>query len=290
MADAAYQNDLLSQDTGLGPEALTVFTFWAGNELFGVDIAHVLSVSQELTGLHRTPLRTRGLLGVVEYRDTPVAVYNFAQLLGMRSGVEEKEALIETLTAREQDHIDWVDALEKSLREDVPFTKARDPNQCAFGKWYAQFTTRDANLAEILERLDAPHRRIHSLADRLLAMRDEGRREEALAELEVERATTLTTLRKNLAHARNQVKESMRPVVLNLTVDGRTPLLGLQIDEVNNVVCYARDDLSELDRLGLDPALSELFAGYLSRNGEHSCLLLRPESLLEHIPKLGEAD
>ena len=281
--DAAHANDLLAQDTSLGDDALTVFTFWAGNELFGVDIAHVLSVTQELTGLHRTPLRSPGLLGVVEYRGTPMAVYNFAKLLGMRSGVEEKEALIETLTVREQDHIDWVDALARSLREDVPFTKARDPDQCAFGKWYAQFTTRDDNLAEILERLDAPHRRIHALADELLALKEQGRVEEALERLEIERVTTLATLRKNLEHARNQIRGTLRPVVLNLTLDGLNPLVGVQIDEVNNVIAYARDDLAELEHLGLDPRLSCYFSGYLSRNGEHSCLLLHPESLMNRL-------
>ncbi len=276
-------NVLLQQDAQAGEGGLTVFTFWAGSELFGVDVAHLLSVTQELNGLHRTPLQTPGLLGVVEYRGTPMAVYNFARLLGIPSGEDEKKELIETLHAREQDHIDWMEALARSLREDVPFTKARDPSQCAFGRWYAQFTTRDENLAEILERLDEPHKRIHALADELLTLKEQGRTEEALERLELERVTTLRTLRQNLDHARQQIRANIRPVVLNLTLDGHTPLVGIQVDEVNNVIGYGRDDLTDLERLGLDPRLADLFSGYLSQNGENNCLLLSPERLLAHV-------
>ncbi len=270
-----------SAHQGATDNTLTVFTFWAGNELFGVNISNVLSVSQELGALHKTPIRARGLLGVMKYRDMPVAVYNFAEILGMRSGMEEKKTLIATLKAREQDHLDWLDALEQSLREDVPFTKARDPEQCAFGKWYAQFSTRDSVLAEIMGHLDVPHRRIHALADELLALKRNGEKALALEKLEIERETTLSVLRKHFDYARRQIHETMRPVVLNLTVDGMIPLMGLQIDEVNNVVQYDAASLTGLDAIGLDNELSEMFSGFISQRGENSCLLLSAEKLLD---------
>ena len=59
-------------------EALTVFTFWIGDELFAIDIANILSITQDLDSLLKTPVKSKGLTGIINYLGNPVAVYNFA--------------------------------------------------------------------------------------------------------------------------------------------------------------------------------------------------------------------
>ena len=115
-------------------EALTVFTFWIGDELFAIDIANILSITQDLDSLLKTPVKSKGLTGIINYLGNPVAVYNFAEMLSIPSTRQLKSELVDLLDAREQDHVDWVDALEKSLKENVPFEKASDPHMCAFVK------------------------------------------------------------------------------------------------------------------------------------------------------------
>lgn len=114
-------------------EALTVFTFWIGDELFAIDIANILSITQDLESLLKTPVKSKGLTGIINYLGNPVAVYNFAKMLNIPSTREIKSDLVDLLNAREKDHVDWVDALEKSLKEGVAFEKARDPHMCTFG-------------------------------------------------------------------------------------------------------------------------------------------------------------
>ena len=268
---------------------LTAFTFWVGEQMLAVPVHNVLSVTQNLADLKPTPIKGRGLLGATRYRGKPVAIYDLAAMFDIVSGGQYKTELLDILQAREQDHLDWLDALEESIKTDVPFTKARDPHQCAFGKWYDSFTTRDAAFAEILERFDEPHRQIHALADELLELKARGDMDEALYRLDIARNTVLRRLRKTFHHARVQLKESIRDVVLNLTTDGETPMVGLKIDEINDVITYPRERLLPLSDVGLPLAehTERLFNGYLSNDRGEDCLLIDPEQIIPVAAETG---
>ena len=267
-------------------EALTVFTFWIGDELFAIDIANILSITQDLDSLLKTPVKSKGLTGIINYLGNPVAVYNFAEMLSIPSTRELKNELVELLDAREKDHIDWIDALEKSLKDDVPFEQARDPHMCTFGKWYDKFKTRDEALSDIMAQFDKPHKKIHALADELLGLKEQGKLEQALEKLRVARMTTLNYLRKHFTHARDQIQESLHTVVINITNDGNKPVVALQIDEIHEVMNFTQTDLIGLERIGLDTieGMEGYFRGYLgSDDNNSSCLLLDTKNLLNNI-------
>lgn len=267
-------------------DVLTVFTFWIGDELFAIDIDNILSVTQDMENLLQPPVKSRGLMGVINYMDEPIAVYNFAEMLNIPSTRHIKSDLVELLNAREQDHVEWVDALEKSLTEDIPFEKARDPHVCAFGKWYGKFKTRDEALTDIMANFDKPHKEIHALADELLDLKDNGQLDEALDKLKIARITTLNYLLKYFDHARSQIEESLHTVVINITNDGIKPLVALQIDEIHEVMNFNRSDLRTLDKIGLEAVLEMegLFKGYLgSQDNRNSCLLLDSCNLLTSV-------
>ena len=267
-------------------DVLTVFTFWIGDELFAIDIDNILSVTQDMDKLLQPPVKSRGLMGVINYMDVPVAVYNFAEMLNIPSTRYIKSGLVDLLNEREQDHIDWLDALEKSLMDDIPFEKARDPHMCAFGKWYDKFKTRDEALTDIMAHFDKPHKEIHALADELLDLKENGMLDDALEKLRIARITTLGNLKKYFSHARSQIEESMHNVVINITNDGSKPLVALQIDEIHEVMNFNQSDLRSLDKMGLEAVLEMegLFKGYLgSQDNRSSCLLLDSDNLLSSV-------
>ncbi len=270
-------------------EVLTVFTFWIGDELFAINIENILSVTQDLEKLLQPPVKSRGLMGVINYMDEPVAVYNFAEMLNIPSTRQIKSGLVALLNEREQDHINWVDALEKSLKENIPFDKARDPHKCAFGQWYDKFTTRDEALMDIMKHFDKPHKEIHALAEELLDLKSNGQLDEALEKLRIARLTTLNHLIKYFSHARSQIEESLHTVVINITNDGVKPLVALKIDEIHEVMNFHQSDLRGLERMGLDVVLEMdgLFKGYLgSDDNQSSCLLLDTSNLLVNVKAL----
>jgi len=267
-------------------EVLTVFTFWVGDELFAIDIDNILSVTQDLDKMLQPPVKSRGLMGVINYMDEPVAVYNFAEMLNIPSTRQIKSRLVDLLNSFEQDHINWVDTLEAALKDNSPFEETHDAHLCNFGQWYDNFKTRDEALSDIMEHFDAPHKALHALAGELIAMRDNGQLEQALEKLERARNTSLSSLANHFSHARNQIEESLHTVVINITNDGAKPLVALQIDEIHEVMNFEKSDLRGLDRMGLDAVLEMegLFKGYLgSQDNRSSCLLLDTTNLLSNI-------
>jgi chemotaxis signal transduction protein len=265
-----------------------VFTLWIGEVLYGVDIEQVLAIRSDIDKLQSVPVTKAGMLGVTSYQGQPSPIFDLCHCLGIRSHTEERDELVATLTAREQDHIDWLDALEHSIKDGATFSKAKDPHKCAFGKWYDSFETRDQTLQDILEKFDEPHKAIHALAEKLLAMRDNEQIEEALEIIKEEREITLGKLRRLFDAARTQISDSSRQVIIYITDDGSTPRLGLIVDEVNDVVSYEDDELLPAERSNLsrlsDINMSEsLLKGFIksTREDKDDCFLFDPMKVMD---------
>ncbi len=272
-----------SSASGTDTKTITVMTFYIEDSLYGIPIEHVVSLSKETDHIQDLPIKVPGLIGVIHYQDTVVPVVDIAKRIGVKSGTEAKQDLITTLSTREQDHIDWIDALEKSITTGEKFTKARDPHQCAFGKWYDKFETRNEALQEILQHFDEPHKQIHSLADKLLNLRDRGDTEEALKELEFQRITTLRRLRSLFAHARAQLTEMMRPILLYVTRDGINPAFALLIDEVHDALTYNIKDCYSPEQAGFQSLMTsdKYIKAILSDKKQPKSILFDIDRILE---------
>ena len=261
---------------------LRAFTFWVSDTLYAIDIARVLTISQEMSNIQSLPATAKGLVGMVEFQGNAVPVLDFANMLGFESGVENNNDLIKLLSDREKDHIDWVEALEDSLANDTPFTKAKDPHKCAFGQWYDNFKTRDETLMEVLSEFDKPHKQIHALADKLLDMKKDNHLDQALKLLRYERSITLKRLLKRFEQARTHLKESTRQVLLYITEDGTTPTVALRIDDINDVIDFKTEQFKTMDRINniLTAEASELIIAYLKQSEQADCLLVEASNLV----------
>jgi chemotaxis signal transduction protein len=262
-------------------DGLRAFTFWVSDTLYAFDISKVLTISQELEHIQSVPAQAKGLVGMVEFLGCAVPVLDFANMLGFDSGIENSNKLIQLLSDREQDHIDWIAALEDSLLNDAPFTKAKDPHKCAFGQWYDHFKTRDETLMEVLSEFDKPHKQIHALADKLLDMKKDNQLDQALKLLQYERNITLKRLLKRFEQARAHLKESTRQVLLFITEDGTTPTVALRIDDINDVIDFKPEQFKTMERLNslLSSEASELVIAYLKQAEQADCLLIEASNL-----------
>jgi chemotaxis signal transduction protein len=262
---------------------LQVFCFAIEGVPYALQVMHVLTISQDDSRLRRIPSPLPGFIGLIDYQGTVVPVLDFAHLLGQKNQAELKQELIALLEQRERDHLDWLDALDQSLRHGTPFTKERDPDKCAFGRFYASYQPQDEALKLIWAEFDAPHRRIHALASTLLDQAAQGAREAALQQLQLERDTTLQSLRRTFAFARDALRTGQHTVYLYLTSDGRTPRLALRLDDISDIRGYAWKDRIPLDAIELPPHAmpKDLISAYLRGAGQQDCLLLEPEHLLQ---------
>lgn len=251
-----------------------IFTFFIDDMMFGLDLANVLMLGQNTNEIQRLPIEQRGFCGVVKFQGVLVPVLDYAHRIGMKSGIDNKSELLDDLTAREQDHIEWMNSLEQSIRTGVPFNKALSPDECAFGKWFNKFETRDDTLKEILQLFDQPHRNIHGLAQKLLSLRDNDKTAEALELFDYETATTLRQLRVLFGRARDQIQTGMRPVLLYVTRDGTTPCYALLIDEINDVITYKQNDFqsSKNGPLASIKQIDNVLEGIFTKDNLPDCL------------------
>ena len=268
-------------------DGIRAFTFWILETLYAVDISKVLTISQDLNKIQTMPARGKGLLGMIELQDCAIPVINFAPMLNMKSATQTGKELIELFTLREQEHHEWLNALENSIVKGEPFVKAKDPNQCAFGIWRQSFQSRDETLMDIIADFDEPHKQIHQLADKLLDIRISGNIDKALKILNIERDITMKRMSKHFSHAREHVRESSRAVLLYITEDGLKPTLALQIDDIHDVIDFKAEQFKSMS--SLLPILGEdesiLIENYIKLEDTADCLLINTTAIPEVIKK-----
>ncbi len=152
------------------------------------DVEHIVPLSPDF--VHSGDRAERFLA----FQGSPLNFVSSWNLVGEDTCYHEFAELAAMLPQRRQEHIDWMSALEDSIRSGYPFSKARTPHECAFGKWYYSYRPVDRQLALLLRNFEQPHAFIHGLADQLLALSEAGRKGEALARFQEATDTTLKNL------------------------------------------------------------------------------------------------
>lgn len=104
------------------------------------------------------------ITGMFKHRGTVIEMFDLRTAFGIPSLAQECDDFAKMLDERKQDHIRWVDELERSAKADEPFTLATDPHKCAFGRWYDSFSCENNAVTFHLKKIDEPHRKLHEAA------------------------------------------------------------------------------------------------------------------------------
>lgn len=217
--------------TAAAAEDMQVLLLKLGSRSFGVPLEHVRYVAQ---------LRPDFAYCGAEAEDhfvfegNPLTYVSLWDELGLKSAYTEYEEMQITLPQRRQDHIDWMVALENSIQTSSAFTKARNPHECAFGKWFYSYHTKNHHLSLLLRQFESPHDRIHALADKLLRLTEAGHHQEALHAFEEEKNTTLATLLRLFEDVQKLIVKLQRRTAV-IVADG-DDICALGTDGVNGIV------------------------------------------------------
>lgn len=261
-------DDLFTEDK------LAAITFVTSEAAFAVPLEQVLYIEKDVK--RNLQVNDLGEFNheVITFQNNTVQLYDFNRLMGSENHQQATTRLVSKLDEMEQQHTDWLDALEKSLKENVPFTKALDPTKCAFGLWYNQFETENEELAEVLSRFDAPHKKLHGLAKQLLEL-NKTNHEKALDILIQERLSTLAELIHLFHLTKERALSSVRPIIL-FVEHNEGKVTALRLDNINDILTFdkkvfSRDDSSE----GILKSKERDFVveGFL-RDGENAPLML----------------
>lgn len=253
---------------------LAVITFSTTQASFAIPLEQVLYIEKDVKRNIQLNELEQFNHEVITFQNKTVELHDFNRLIGTESHEKTTHELIKQLNDMEQQHVDWLDALEESIKHRKPFIKATDPTKCAFGQWYANFETNNDELKEVLTRFDVPHRKIHSLAQELLGL-SHGNQASALEILEQHRGSTLAELISLFQLAKERALSSIRPIILFVEHnEGR--ISALRLDNINDIVNYDLKSFSPDDSTeGLLKKRLEDFAieGFL-RNGDRAPVML----------------
>lgn len=192
------------------------------------------------------PKASSFMRGVINLRGTVMPLIDLRQRLNITSALDDLNALLDTISAREQDHRRWAQELEEALRqEDKEFSLPLDPHQCAFGRWYDSFQTDNLELTGVILKLERPHRRLHELGRQALELKDKGQKDRALTLLEEEiQSRLLPYLQELFEDLRRAIRRTHREIALVVEVQGEP--LALAVDQVEAVEALPAETIEEV--------------------------------------------
>lgn len=216
-------------------------TFCVGHTRFALPVNAITYItSASAIETHNAPNQQKQMQAVFDFDGQPIELYRFNQIIGSSSQAMIVSELIQLLNDRQQDHIYWVDALEHSIVTGEPFAKATDPHKCAFGMWYDNYTPDDSELAEIMKRFDAPHKRIHSLAEKLLNLaKTQKGTHEAINILNDEKTSTLKELLRIFSLARSRLEDLLKPVII--IIQSQNHHFAIELDNIGGIKDFSTE-------------------------------------------------
>lgn len=210
------------------------------------------------------------------FQGETLAYISLWHLFQLNSEYTELFELQELLPKRKQDHVDWMNALEASIYNKTEFTKARDPHSCAFGKWYYNYKTNDVRLDWLISQFEKPHAHIHSLADTLLGLVENGQQQEALQLFNDAKDTVLSRLLELFDAAEDLTAEKQRPVAV-IMADGDFRC-ALGCDAIHDIATVSTDQIKYTACKS-----SEAVSGFILVNDETIAPLIMKDTILMHL-------
>lgn len=223
--------------------------------MYGISTeATVELMDSSMTQITRVSHAPNYVNGVINHRGSIIPAIDMRSLLGFDSHDIEVERLENMLAAREKDHVEWLRELKICVDTGEEFTKAVDPNKCAFGKWYNELvgnpalfealTKGDTALKSIVESFDQPHKRIHSIAKVVLELAAKGKTTEAKKVIANAWDGDLALMRKLFKSLVETVKSTHTNMMI-ITEFG-SQKIGLIVDEVHSVFDCHEDSVETL--------------------------------------------
>ncbi len=253
---------------------LSAITFSTAEASFAIPLEQVLYIEKDVQRNLRVDELDEFNHGVITFQNNTVQLFDFNKLLGTKNHQQMMKALISKLNEMEEQHKDWLDALENSVKNNMPFTQALDPGMCTFGQWYDKFETDNEELTETLQRFDIPHKKLHTLAQELLGLNQE-EHAKAISDLEQECVNTLAELTHLFQLTKERAESSIRPIII-FVEHNEGKITALRLDNINDIVNFEQRNFCEDDSdKGILKSKNEDFVieGFL-RDGDHAPLML----------------
>ncbi|MCP3945064.1 MAG: hypothetical protein GY710_26800 [Desulfobacteraceae bacterium] len=210
----------------------------------------------KVVSIPKTPNYFRGIMNL---RGRVIPVIDLRKKMGMTSFLDETQDLIDLLIQREQDHKNWIIELESSVKDRREFKLATNPHECAFGKWYDNFSTKNKILEYCLKKFDTPHKKIHSIAIEVKTHEKKNDFDGAFHIINKTKTNELAHMIKLFEEARNLLTEDQKEIALIL--EKKKKFIALSVDAIETIEKLSLADIEEVPPImatGKNPYISGL--------------------------------
>jgi len=233
-------------------------------------------ILKDVTDVPKTPNFVRGVLNL---RGKIIPVIDMRLMMELNSVQSEIDEFENMLMLRKQDHEEWINELEKSVKDKVPFKLTTDPHACVFGKWYDNYKTNDATLKFLLTKLDKPHKKIHHIALEVKKFQDINDYTSALQLIEEVKEKELKDLINNFTSIIAAFNESKKEIVIVIEKKENSQI-GIIADEVISV-----EHLSDIEDEPIEGITdkSDYYLGVGKRKNGAAVFILNHDLLISSI-------
>lgn len=245
--------------------------------IYATSCESVLSLNQlpEVTPLPKSPPEVRG---VINFRGRLIELVDTRRILGIKSITDEIEDFDTMMNQRYQDHTNWLNTLETTVKNDTEFTLTTDPHKCAFGKWYDSYNGKNTNIMFLstFAKFDKPHKEIHEIAIKAKELILSGNKQAAIDLIESTRNTKLKEMLGLFDDLKDAYKNSRKEIVVVIGED-ESKCIGLSVDQITAI-----EHLSEFDENLVKDSMTETeyLSGIAKRKDGSVVIILNDEYLL----------
>lgn len=219
--------------------------------------------------------RNADVKGISHYKNEAVNIINLRSVFGYASQLDQLDNEI-NLPARIQDHLNYIDELERCAAEGKPFTLTNDPHKCKFGKWYYEYNrkVKNAALKSLMAKIEEPHEKVHEYSNYVNEYISDGNLENAKKYAEEIREKHCKEVVFYIEAVNNMLHENVQDLVIIANVNNKK--IGFLVDTVESV-----DVLSDIQPLPDTAAVSNHITrlGMLKNDGKSSAEIA-PEIVL----------
>ena len=220
--------------------------FNLGNEIYAVSSEYIKSIFilEEVITLLDTKDYVRG---AVNLRGDIIGLVDTRKFYGMYSVQEETKQFMRIMEERKQDHIEWLNELENSVKEQKDFTLTTDPHACGFGIWYDSYKTNDMMIDYLLKRFDEPHKKIHKVAEEVRDLLAADQYDEAMAFIEKAKERELKQMVSLFDSLCVEYRDGRRELAIVMEDEKTGKQMGITVDRVLSIegVCDEDDEVAK---------------------------------------------
>lgn len=248
------------------------------NVIYATSCESVLSLNQlpKVTPLPDAPAEIRG---VINFRGRLIQLVDTRTLLNIKTITNDINDFNTMIDQRCNDHLNWINTLEKTVLNNEEFTLQTNPHKCAFGKWYDSYDSKNTNImfSTTFTKFDKPHKEIHQIGITAKELIEKGDKDAAVKLINDTKDTKLKEMLGLFDDLKEAYNESRKEIAVVIGKNEQN-CVSLSVDQI-----VAIEHLSEIDEDLIKESITdnEYLIGLGKRKDDSVAFLLNDEYIFK---------